>query len=50
MKLLNNVNKLAGYKIDSNKSEAFLYSKINKLRKKLEKITHFTIVALIKQV
>jgi hypothetical protein len=35
--LINNFSEVAGYKINSNKSVAFLYTKINRLRKKLGK-------------
>jgi hypothetical protein len=37
LQLKNNFSKVAGYKINSNKSVAFLQSKINRLKKKLEK-------------
>ena len=35
--LRNNFSKVAGYKIKSNKSIAFLYKNENRLRKKIEK-------------
>jgi CelD/BcsL family acetyltransferase involved in cellulose biosynthesis len=34
---INNFNEVAGYEINSNKSMAFLYQRINRLRKKLGK-------------
>jgi hypothetical protein len=37
LKLINNFSKVAGYKIKSNKSVAFLYKRIHRLRKKLGK-------------
>jgi hypothetical protein len=37
LNLINSINAVAGYKINSNKSVAFLHTKINRLRKKLEK-------------
>ena len=37
LNLINNFNAVAGYKINSNKSMAFLYTRINELRKKLGK-------------
>jgi hypothetical protein len=37
LNLINNFNKEAGYKINSNKPMAFLYKRINRLRKKLGK-------------
>jgi hypothetical protein len=38
LNLINNFSKMAGYKINIKKSVAFLYSKINGLRKKLGKL------------
>ena len=44
LQLINNFSKVAGYKINSNKSVAFLYS-MNKLaEKEIQEITPFTIV------
>ena len=38
LKLINSFNEVAGYKLNSNKSMAFLYTtRINRLRKKLGK-------------
>jgi hypothetical protein len=37
LNLINNFSKVARYKINSNKSVAFLYTRINRLRKKLGK-------------
>jgi len=37
LSLINNFSKVAGYKINSNKSVAFLPQRINRLRKKLRK-------------
>jgi hypothetical protein len=37
LSLINNFNEVAGYKIYSNKSMAFLYTKNKRLRKKLGK-------------
>jgi hypothetical protein len=37
LNLINSFSAVAGYKINSKKSVAFLYTKINRLRKKLEK-------------
>jgi hypothetical protein len=36
LNLTNNFSKMGGYKINSNKSEVFHYSKINRLRKKVQ--------------
>ena len=44
LNLINNFSKLAGYKINSNKSVAFFYSKDKQLRKKIREMTPFTIV------
>ena len=43
--LINNVSKVAGYKINSNKSVAFLYSKDKWAEEEILKMTPFTIVA-----
>jgi hypothetical protein len=37
LNVINNFSKVAGYKINSYKSVAFLYSKYNRLKKKLGK-------------
>jgi hypothetical protein len=37
LRLINSFSEVAGYKINSNKSMAFLYTKDNRLRKKLGK-------------
>jgi hypothetical protein len=37
LNLINSFSEVAGSKIDSNKSMAFLYTKINRLREKLGK-------------
>ena len=37
LNLINSFGEVAGYKINSNKSMAFLYARINRLRKKLGK-------------
>jgi hypothetical protein len=42
--LLNNFSKVAGYKINSNKSVAFLYSKDEEAEKEIRETTLFTIV------
>jgi hypothetical protein len=44
LKLINNFRKVAGYKINSNKSVAFLYSKDKEAEKEIRKMTPFTIV------
>ena len=44
LKLINNFSKVAGYKINSNKSVAFLYSKDKEAEKEIRKMTSFTIV------
>jgi hypothetical protein len=43
LQLINNFSKVAGYKINSNKSVAFLYSKDKQAEKEI-KVTTFTIV------
>ena len=56
LNLINNFSKVSGYKINSNKSVAFLYSKDKQAEKEIRKMTPFTIVTkslgvtLIKQV
>jgi hypothetical protein len=58
LQLLNNFNKVAGYKINSNKLEAFLYTNEKHSEKEIKETTTFTIatdnikhlrVTLIKQ-
>jgi hypothetical protein len=44
LQLKNNLSKIAGYKINSNKSVAFLYSKDKHAEKEIREITPFTIV------
>ena len=44
LKLINNFSKVAGYKINSNKSVAFLYSKGKQAEKEIREMTPFTIV------
>jgi hypothetical protein len=44
LKLINNFSKMAGYKINSNKSVAFLYSKDKQAEKEIREMTPFTIV------
>jgi len=44
LSLINNFSKVAGYKINSNKSVAFLYSKDKQAEKEIEEITLFRIV------
>jgi hypothetical protein len=43
--LINNTRKVAGYKINSNTSVAFLYSKHKQAEKKIREMTTFTIVS-----
>ena len=44
LQLINNFSKVAGYKINSSKSVAFLYSKDKQAEKEIREITPFTIV------
>jgi hypothetical protein len=44
LKLINNFSKVAGYKINSNISVAFLYSKDKQAEKEIREMTLFTIV------
>jgi hypothetical protein len=44
LKLINNFSKVAGYKINSNKSVAFLYSKNKRDEKEIRETTPFTMV------
>jgi hypothetical protein len=44
LRLINNFSKLAGYKINSNKSLTFVYSKDKQAEKKIREMTPFTIV------
>ena len=59
LSLINSFNEVAGYKINSNKSVAFLYTKDKQTEKEIRETTPFTIVtnnikylgvALIKEV
>jgi hypothetical protein len=47
LNLINNIIKVAGYKINSNKSVAFLYSKDKQAEKETWETTPFTIVTNI---
>ena len=47
LKLKNNFSKVAGYKINSNKSVAFLYTKDKQDEKEIRETTPFTIVTKI---
>jgi hypothetical protein len=42
LKLINNFSKVAGYKINSNKSVAFLYSKDKQAEKEIREMTSLT--------
>ena len=44
LKLINNFGKVAGYKINSNKSVAFFYSQGRQAEKEIREMTPFTIV------
>ena len=44
LNLINNFSKVAGYKINSNKSVTFLYSKDKQAEKEIRERTPFTIV------
>ena len=44
LNLINNFSKVSGYKINSNKSVAFLYTKDKQAEKEIRETTHFTIV------
>ena len=44
LQLINKVSKVAGYKINSNKSVAFLYSKDKQAEKEIMETTPFSIV------
>jgi len=44
LNLINTISKLAGYKINSNKSVAFLYTKEKQAEKEIRKMTPFIIV------
>jgi hypothetical protein len=44
LNLINNFSKVVGYKINSNKSIAFLYSKDKQAQKEIKETTLFTIV------
>ena len=43
LQLINNFSKVAGYKINSSKSVAFLYSKDKQAEKEIREMIHFTI-------
>ena len=45
LSLINNFSKVAGYKINSNKSVAFPTQRINRMRKEIRETTPFIIVA-----
>ena len=44
LNLINNFSTVAGYKINSNKKVAFLYSKDKQAEKEIREMTSFTIV------
>ena len=44
LNLINNINEVAGYKINSNKSVAFLYTMDKQDKKEIRKTTPFSIV------
>jgi hypothetical protein len=44
LNLINNFSSIAGYKINSNKSMAFLYTKDKQAEKKIREITPFKVV------
>ena len=44
LNLINNISKVAGYKINSNKSVAFLYSKNKQAEKEIRETTPFTVI------
>ena len=44
LNLINKFSKVVGYKINSSKSVAFLYSKDKQAEKEIRETTHFTIV------
>ena len=44
LNLINSFSEVAGYKINSNKSVAFLYSKVKQAEKEIRETTPFTIV------
>ena len=47
LNLINKVSKVAGYKIVSNKSVAFLYSKDKEAEKEIREMTPFTVATQI---
>jgi hypothetical protein len=49
LNLINSFSVLAGYKINSNKSMAFLYRKDKRPEKEIKETTSFTIVTKTKQ-
>ena len=44
LNLINNFSYMVGYKMNSNKSVAFLYSKDKQAKEEIKKMTHFIIV------
>jgi hypothetical protein len=44
LQLINNLSKVAGYKINSNKSLAFHYTKDKQAEKEIRERTHFKII------
>ena len=44
LKLINSISQVAGYKINSNKTMAFLYTKDKQAEKEIKETTPFTIV------
>jgi hypothetical protein len=47
LNLINNFSSLVGYRINSNKSVAFLYTKDKQAEKEIRETTPFTIVTII---
>ena len=47
LNLINSFSEVAGYKINSNKSVAFLYTKDKQAEKEIRETTPFTIVTII---
>ena len=47
LNLINSLSEVAGYKISSNKSMAFLYTKDKQAAKEIRETTPFTIVTII---
>jgi len=48
LNMINNFSKVAGYKINSNKSVAFIYSMDEQVEKEIREMTPFTIVKYFK--